>query len=535
MSILLNTAIAALDTPTSLVPFFVKDAFDVTGRTVMANNEGGKHEAREKFIEEAGTSLFWIGGIPAVRWLAGKIAKKVGKIDPDIHFKRINSNGIQNYFADEIQENGKKKFADISGINLGGAKGKLKEIKENLLKSDYIVNGEKGLYKKYHKGVTAGAVLFNLVMLMVALPKFNQFLSRKIIAKEAKNQQKESTTNTTQNTDTVNFNANKAQQKTKQQSFGTSLKDFVDFKNLFNFVQTAENAQLNVTSSMLLLDYGISGSRVSFIPRNNNERVEYAIKEGGIILFFYYAADWIKKGFAAAANKIFKTPIDLDYRIINDKDFSNKIINHKNKDEILDFTQTRDKEAEVKILKAKTQDKAAIKALEEEIYNFNEINVIKMIDKDLSEVKIDKELLEAKTEKELAELVKTKKNNVFKNFSLQMAQKSGLIDVEFDKGIGKWIRHSKKYIETDKVIDLNGNLTNFLEKALASGEKNMEKIIAKTKMAKGISTLGNIAICCASLSFILPSIQYKIREHRTQTKSAPGIKQYQEMAEKNLI
>lgn len=534
MSILLNTAISALDTPTSLVPFFVKDAFDVTGRTVMANKEGGKHEAREKFIEEAGTSMFWIGGIPAVRWLAGKIAKKVGKINPDIHFKRINSNGIQNYFADGITENGKKKFADISGIDLGGAKGKLKEIKENLLKSDYIVNGKKGLYKKYHVGVTAGAVLFNLVMLMVALPKFNQFLSRKIIAKEVKQQNENSISNAPK-TDEVNFSSAKAQQKTKQQSFGTSLKDFVDFKNLFNFVQTAENAQLNVTSSMLLLDYGISGSRVSFIPRNNNERVEYAIKEGGIILFFYYAADWIKKGFAALANKAFKTPIDLDYKIINDKDFLNKIINHTDKSEILNFTQIRDKEAEIKLLKTKTKDKEAIKALEKEIENFNEVNIIKMIDKELSEAQVDKALLEAKTEKELSELVKTKKNNVFKNFSLQMAQKSGLVDIEFDQAIGKWIRHSKKYIETDKVIDLQGNLTNFLEKALESGEKNMEKIIAKTKMAKGISTLGNIAICCASLSFILPSIQYKIREHRTQTKSAPGIKQYQEMAEKNLI
>lgn len=534
MVISLNTIISALDTPTSLAPFFLKDSFDVTGRTIMAKHEGGKHEAREKFIEEAGTSLFWIGGIPAVRWLAGKIAKKVGKIDPDIHFKRINCDGIQNYFADEIQENGKKKFVDVSGINLGESKGKLKGIKENLLKSDYIVNGEKGLYKKYHKGVTAGAVLFNLVMLMVALPKFNQFLSRKIIAKEVK-QQNENTNTTPPKTDEVNFSSKKSEQKTKQQSFGTSLKDFVDFKNLFNFAQTAENAQLNVTSSMLLLDYGISGSRVTFIPRNNNERVEYAVKEGGIILFFYYAADWIKKGFAILANKAFKTPIDLDYRIINDKDFSNKMINHKNKDEVLGITQIRDKEAELKNLKAKTKDKATLKALEEEINNFNEVNIIKMIDKELYEAKIDKELLEAKTEKELVELVKTKKNNVFKNFTLQMAQKSGLIDLEFDQEIGKWIRHSKKYIETEKIVDLNSNLANFVEKALASGEKNMEKILAKTKMAKGISTLGNIAICCASLSFILPSIQYKIREHRTQTKSAPGIKQYQEMAEKNLI
>ncbi len=98
MPLNLNTAISALDTPSSLLPFFVKDSFDVTGRTIMAQREGGRHEAREKFIEEAGTSLFWIGGIPAARWVINQFYKD--RIDSDIQFKRINSEGIQSYFAD---------------------------------------------------------------------------------------------------------------------------------------------------------------------------------------------------------------------------------------------------------------------------------------------------------------------------------------------------------------------------------------------------------------------------------------------------
>ena len=109
MSAFLNLAISSLDAPKSLIPFFVKDSFDITGRTIMANNEGGKHEAREKFIEEAGTSLFWIGGIPAVRAISNRVVK--GKLDTDIHFKRINSEGIQSYYADQlvetVKENGK--------------------------------------------------------------------------------------------------------------------------------------------------------------------------------------------------------------------------------------------------------------------------------------------------------------------------------------------------------------------------------------------------------------------------------------------
>lgn len=492
---LINTAMSALDTPSSLLPFFIKDAFDVTGRTIMAQNEGGKHEAREKFIEEAGTSLFWIGGIPAVRAIANKIAKN--QLDTDIHFKRINSSGIQNYYADKLVETGKgkgkekgkeitkNKFSkeDLDGIVLSGKK--LGEIQEKLSKSGFVPNGPKGTYKNFHVGVSVAGVLINLFMLTVALPKFNQFLSRKIISKEVKEEKE-------------NFGKTPNKKEHKNASFG-SLKDFVDFKNLFNFTQMAENAQLNATSSMLLLDYGISGSRVTFIPRNNNERIEYAVKEGGIILFFYYAADLIKAGLAKLANKAINTPIDLDYKIIQSKEFLNKLKNPHKKEDILKFPEI-----------SKEDEKS-------------ELKVIKFIDQEL--LKASKDI---------------KKEAVFENFTLEMAQKEGLIDVEYDDGLNKWIRNSKKYIKTDKIIELNSNLKNFYEKAFTQiknvgSSTNIENIITKTKKIKMASIFANIAICCASLSFILPKIQYMIREHRTQTKSAPGIKLYQEMAEKNMI
>lgn len=516
MPISINTAIAALDTPSSLLPFFVKDGFDITGRTVMAQQEGGKHEAREKFIEEAGTSLFWIGGIPAVRAIINKMVKN--KIDPAIQFKRINSEGIQNYYADKLEETvsegGKnvKKFkfsaSDLEGIELGGQK--LGAIQNKLSVAGFKVNETKGLYKKYHLGVTTAAVLINLVMLSVALPQLNLLLSRKLISKEVNNK-KGAPAEPQQ--DTVSFKsknkvelpdflnkvqASKVKKTTNSNpSFG-SLKDFVDFKNLFNFTTMAEGAQLNPVNGMLLLDYGISGSRVTITPRNNNERIENAVKEGGIIFFFYYAADIIKAQLAKAANKFLKTPIDLDYKILNSKDFKEKLQNPHNKDEVLKFVELEKDDAKA------------------------ELKVIKLIDKELANSTKDMQ-----------------KDSLFKNFTLQMAQKEGLIDVEFDDKLNKWVRHSKKYIQTDKVIDLNSNLKNFYEKVqdLGGGDfcKKVGAVISKTKKVKIASIFGNMAICCASLSFILPKIQYMIREHRTKTKSAPGIMKYQELAEKNMI
>lgn len=476
----INTAISALDKPTSLIPFWVKDGFDIAGRTAMANKEGGKHEAREKFIEEAGTSLFWIGGIPAIRGICNKFVNSKGILDPDIHFNRINSDGIQSYFADSITKSGQNKFSknDLQGIVLGGQK--LTTIKNKLKEAGDLSKSTNGKYKKYHNRMTMAAVLINLFMLVVVLPKGNQLLSKKIIKKEV-----------TQEKDKKNKNIQFLQKKHKKfnPSFG-SLKEFFDFKNLLNFEQMAEKAQLNVTSSMLVLDYGISGSRVTFVPRNNNERVEYAVKEGGIILFFYYAADWIKKGFSLLANKAFKTPIDLDYKIIKSKEFAQKLKDSPDKNKLLEFAG----------------DKT------------DELNVIKFIDKELAKVKQT-----------------TDKEKVFDNLTLKMAQETGLVDVEYDDSIGKWIRHSKKYIETDKVVELNKNLKYFYEQGIKNNTKNIDNVLTKTKYAKALSVLGNIAICCASLSYFLPKIQYKIREKRTKTNSAPGIKHYQDLAKRNMI
>lgn len=493
MSSFFSIAISSLDSSKSLLPFFVKDSIDNAGRTVMAYNEGGKHEAREKFIEENATSLFWLGGIPAVRWAANKIYKK--KFDTDIHFKRINSDGIQNYFADSWKKaDGTLKFSpdDLKGITLGGDK--LKLVQEKLKGQGFVPNIKVGNYKKYHRGVTAASVFINLFMLTVAIPMFNQYLSRKIISKEFnKNIKKKAKDNFGNNVSFSQFSSNTHHPDIKRKPTFTSMRDFVDFKKLLNFTEMAEVSQMNTTNSMLLLDYGISGSRVTFVPRDNNERIEYIVKEGGIILFFYQAADWIRNGFIYLANKGFKTPINLDFKIINDKEFAKNMKNCKNPDSLFKFVNIVEKD-----------DKS-------------EIKVIKFIDEELKNVATNS------------------RDNVFDNFTLKMAQKHGLIDVEYDGKLKKWIRHSKKYVDTQKVIELNSNLKDFYENASKSSLASIQKVISKTKAVKSLSVLGNIAICSFTLCYLLPKFQYFIREHRTKTNTAPGIKVYQDRAEQNLM
>lgn len=494
MTISFNTILSSLDTPNSLLPFFVKDAFDNTGRTIMAHREGGRHEARERFIEETGTSIFWIGGIPAVRAISNKLFKN--KFDTDIHFKRINTKGVQNYFAEDVLEDNEAKFSmqNLEGIELGGEK--LKSVKDKLKKAGYKPNVSLGKYKNFHMGTSIAAVAINFFMLTYALPKSNQWLSKHIIFNETKQNKVENPIKTKPKTQPwfkKSFDKNK---NTETNHFG-SLKELFDFKSLFNFTQLSEGAQLNPTNSMLLLDYGISGSRVTFLPRDNNERIENAVKEAGIILFFYQAAEYIKKGFSYVANKFGNVPIDLDYKVIGDKDFKEKLSSSSDKEDLLKFVD------------------------EEK----NEINIIKFIDKELAKAPKDAHM---------------KKEEVLNNnFTLKMAHKQGSLDIEYDESLGKWIRHSKKYIETDKIVALNENMRNFMDKAFGKDTKiipsdKVNSAIAKTKGLKAFSVLGNIAICCVSLSFLLPKLQYFIREKRTKTKTAPGIKVYKDMADKKF-
>lgn len=534
---LVNSAISALDTPSSLLPFFVKDSFDITGRTIMAKNEGGRHEAREKLIEEAGTSAFWIGGIPAVRAIVNLMFK--GKIDTKIHFKRINQDGIQNYYADQLEEkvveNGKeitkKKFQDLKGIELGGKK--IEAIHKKLEENGYKVNGKKGLYKTFHVGATAAAVVINLVILMIALPKFNQYLSRVIISKEEKEKQNQPNAETkfgsSEKVAISNFlktkdTAKNDADKTSFGSFASSIKEsfssLFKFSDLIDFPTQAEKAQLNPQTSMLLLDYGISGARVTVVPRNNNERIENAVKEGGIIFFFYFASEVIKTKLAQASDKFLNLPIDLDYKIMKSKEFLAKLKAPHKKAELLNFAEMVDKDEEVK--KVPNATKEELEAVSKKVAETNEVSVIRMIDKEL----VDSSL---KTNPE---------DFVFKNFTLQMAKEEGLIKLEKDESLGKLIRNSKAYIETEKVIKLNGNLKNFYDKTFDKINKSnltLENILSKTKKAKIAAVFGNMVICCASLSFILPKIQYAIREYRTKTKSAPGIKLYQDLAAKNEL
>lgn len=535
MGFLLNSALSTLDKPTSLAPFFVKDMIDNCGRVGMAYQESGKHEARERFIEEFGTSLVWLGGIPFCKKMADKIIAPKYGIDPTIHYKRINAgrdlkkDGFFKSPSYKLAKETKQSYSNNQLFELTKEFLQKKGATESLEKLGKL-SGEDLVkkYSKYHKWSTGLAVAASFVMLTTVLPRFNQGLSKLIIVGGAKKngnsangeptqqqknviaqkpslksnakavlagKTKQPTSNSAAFISKLHNSDNTAQNKKDVQFKG--LGSYFNVKEAFNIVSMAENAQVNPVSSMLVLDYGIAGSRVGVNPRNNDERIEYAIKEGGIILFFYQAADWITKGLRSLSEKALKTPISLDYKILGDKEFTDKVHLIKNS------TNSEKKAQEI----LKFADEA------------NEDSILKFIDKNLENG--------IKTIKN----TKGEEEHIFENFTLRMAQKSGLIDIE--KKNGKLVRNLRKFIETENVAALNENLKTFVKEAINPGQTlNLENFIKKAKSVKAGAILGNMAICSITLCYFLPKFQYFIREKRTGTSAYPGIRGYEEEAQK---
>ena len=62
----------------SLVPLLVKDSFSSLGM-VTGSYVTGKEEGFDRLIDEVGTEIVWLGGVPAYKWLFDKtVFKSVG-------------------------------------------------------------------------------------------------------------------------------------------------------------------------------------------------------------------------------------------------------------------------------------------------------------------------------------------------------------------------------------------------------------------------------------------------------------------------
>ena len=109
-------------------------------------------------------------------------------------------------------------------------------------------------------------------------------------------------------------------------------------------------ANMSTVNKMALTDGGLTVGRVA-TARNKYEKMEMAFKMLGMMFLNFVAPIWIAKGFDKLSNTLFKTNVNLDPKILNDKEFLDSIKNNTlelPKDNIIEFL---DKNPESKFAK----------------------------------------------------------------------------------------------------------------------------------------------------------------------------------------
>ena len=262
--------ISAIGNNSSIYPLLVRDCgIEIptkVGMTYSQNLKDSKDMAnnavRERLIDEYGTSAIWLGGIPFVDWLCNKAIRKLG-FNPDINPKLFNNNKIKSNI---------EKFKNTAP----------KEVEE--LKK--VLNNKK-TYEKLLAGKFVLSTVIPVTLMGFVLPKINFKLTEKLRNKKQKDMSKN--------------------------------KGDLSFKGLPTVL-----ANVSTVNKMAITDGGLTVGRVS-TARNKYEKMEMAFKMLSMMFLNFVAPIWIAKFFDKFSEKVFKTSVNLDPKILADKEFINSV------------------------------------------------------------------------------------------------------------------------------------------------------------------------------------------------------------------
>lgn len=289
--------ISAIGNNSSVYPLLVRDCgIEIPSKVLMTYNQNLKdskqmanNAVRERLIDEYGTSAIWLGGIPFCGWCCDKLIKKLG-FNPNINLNLFKE-GV-NQGANQGVRTNIEKFKDLAPKEVA----ELEKVLKN--KKTY----EKLLAGKFILSTTIPVLLMGFV-----LPKLNFALTDKL----RKKQEKESSL--------------------AKNEVGKNI----SFKG--NTVSTIAN--MSTVNKMAITDGGLTVGRVS-TARNKFEAIENGFKMTGMMFLNFVAPIWIAKGFDKISNKLFNTNVNLDPKILNDKEFLTAIKNKTlklPKENIIDF------------------------------------------------------------------------------------------------------------------------------------------------------------------------------------------------------
>lgn len=278
------------DNTGSVVPMYAKDLTSDALTSFTYFKDGGNQDGAEKTLEEFGTGILWLGGIPFIKkTVFDNFLYKKKNVNPDIDAKRLFS-GNDKQLADTVE------YAAEKAKSLGSSFKEQTDILNNTIKN-------KGLAKNLALGKFAfataatGLALFGLITLKQK--RTEKEIEKQVRQKHAKGAALKGAIK--DSTVYQSFKGNKAQESPS----------FTGLANIGTFFMT------NPVANTTLVDGVITGTRL--IQAREGERFEVGLKEACELLFIYGLAHPLQKSMETISAKIFKKPIDLDYAVLDSK------------------------------------------------------------------------------------------------------------------------------------------------------------------------------------------------------------------------
>lgn len=288
-----------LGNPNSLVPLAVKDLTGIAGMTA-GSLITGKEEGKDRFIDEMGTSLIWLLGIPSLKWLYNSsVFKALGldsKFDPRNLEDKDVFQKIKEYAPDEKVKKGIEKIEKKQGLFKNTVSTRfvfstaltvigyimLTKFKQNYtekqIRQNLIDEYNQGVNKGVNKGVNEGV---------------NDSLADKQLSSSDNNDK--------------NGEANSSDALEKVNPAFKGIGPMVEY---FAF---------SPVRNMWILEGAITTERLKD-SRSPQEFIGYAIKEAAAWIFLYFAGAKIQKAVEKKTKEKHQKSIELDARVIEGGD-----------------------------------------------------------------------------------------------------------------------------------------------------------------------------------------------------------------------
>ncbi len=445
------------DNTGSVVPMYVKDVTSDTLTSLTYFKDGGNQDGAEKTLEEFGTGVIWLGGIPFIKKIFDKTVYKKAGVNPDVDAKRL--------FAASDKSTDSLEFAKQKAESLGSAFSEQKDVL-----SDTIKNKSKAQKLALSKfGIATALTGLGLFALITYKQKRTE---KKIEEQVREKHAKES------------ILKNAVKDSTVYQSFkGDKKQNDTSFTGLGTFLMT------NPIANTSLVDCVITGTRLT--QARKGERFEVGLKEFCEIAFIYGLAAPLQKGLEFVGKNVFKRPVNLDYAVLDSDVIKNAIEAEKasaGSSELL-------KQAKTVVELAGSDNKGVAK-------------------KGLSSIVDKGKNLFKKAKFDAAANEKSKKvlDFVFDNQDAAIAdvfKKSGDIGVfKTKEGIEQMSLLSS--IDTGKLKTTAQNTVDIIENAVKNSDTT--KYLKQTKFLKGAAIVANIGISAILMGYLQPKLNIYLRK-----------------------